>query len=116
MPLIPGHEIVGTVEQTNGPGSPLEPGMRVGVPWLGRTCGTCTYCRHGTEYLCDDPLFTGYKRDGGYAEYCVADAAYVFPLPECSASADLAPLLCAGRIGHRSLGLAGDAGPDRHLS
>ena len=93
-----------------GPGvKGLEPGMRVGVPWLGRTCGVCPYCCAGTENLCDAPLFTGYTRDGGYAESCVADAAFVFPLPEGPGDAELAPLLCAGLIGHRSLRMCGDA-------
>lgn len=109
LPLILGHEIVGEIVETRALESALEPGMRVGVPWLGRTCGCCHYCRHDAENLCDAPLFTGYTRDGGYAEYCVADARYVFPLPEGPSSAELAPLLCAGLIGHRSLRFAGDA-------
>ncbi len=110
LPLILGHEIVGRVEACGRGVSGLEPGMRVGVPWLGRTCGSCRYCRTGAENLCDDPLFTGYTRDGGYAELCVADADYAFPLPEEPESAGLAPLLCAGLIGHRALGMCGDAG------
>jgi propanol-preferring alcohol dehydrogenase len=84
-------------------------GERVGVPWLGRTCGTCFYCKRGMENLCDAPLFTGYTRDGGYAEACVADAAYVFALPDGPSDAELAPWLCAGLIGQRALGMAGDA-------
>ena len=109
LPLVPGHEIVGRVRAC-GPGvTGLEPGMRVGVPWLGSTCGTCPYCMMGTENLCDAPLFTGYTRDGGYAEACVANAAFVFRLPEEQEDAALAPLLCAGLIGHRSLRMCGDA-------
>ena len=107
IPLILGHEIVGEIVETRAPDSALEPGMRAGVPWLGRTCGCCHYCLHEAENLCDAPLFTGYTRDGGYAEYCVADARYVFPLPEGPGGAELAPLLCAGLIGHRSLRFAG---------
>jgi propanol-preferring alcohol dehydrogenase len=104
-----GHEIVGRIRAL-GPGvAGLAPGTRVGVPWLGHTCGVCRYCRTGTENLCDAPLFTGYTRDGGYADACVADAAYVFPLPEAGSDAELAPLLCAGLIGYRSLRLAGEA-------
>lgn len=109
LPLVPGHEIVGRVERT-GPGvEGLPARRRVGVPWLGHTCGHCPYCAMGRENLCDAPLFTGYTRDGGYAEYCVADAAYVFPLPQTADPAALAPLLCAGLIGFRSYRLAGQA-------
>ncbi|MWD27367.1 zinc-binding alcohol dehydrogenase family protein [Aquicoccus sp. SCR17] len=109
LPLIPGHEIVGRIDAL-GPGvSGLEPGQRAGVPWLGHSCGTCPHCRAGRENLCDAPGFTGYTRDGGYAEYCVADARYVFPLPEAADPVALAPLLCAGLIGYRTLKLAGPA-------
>jgi propanol-preferring alcohol dehydrogenase len=109
LPLVPGHEIVGRVRAL-GPGvEGLAVGRRVGVPWLGHTCGTCFYCKRGMENLCDFPLFTGYTRDGGYAEACVADAAYVFALPEGPSDAELAPWLCAGLIGQRSLTMAGDA-------
>ncbi|TMV03326.1 zinc-dependent alcohol dehydrogenase family protein [Ruegeria sediminis] len=108
LPLILGHEIVGKVVESNAADA-LAPGLRVGVPWLGRTCGCCHYCLHESENLCDAPLFTGYTRDGGYAEYCVADARYVFAMPDGPDSAELAPLLCAGLIGHRSLRFAGDA-------
>lgn len=109
LPLVLGHEIVGTVRAC-GPGvAQLEPGQRVGIPWLGHTCGVCPYCTMGAENLCDAPLFTGYTRDGGYAEACVADAAYAFALPEGPAAAELAPLLCAGLIGHRSLRMCGEA-------
>lgn len=109
LPLIPGHEIVGRIRRCGRGVMGLEPGMRVGVPWLGRTCGCCPYCASGHENLCDAPLFTGYTRDGGYAESCAADASYVFPLPEGPGDAELAPLLCAGLIGHRSLRMCGDA-------
>ena len=107
LPLVPGHEIVGRVEAA-GPGvSALRTGQRVGVPWLGHTCGACPYCTAGRENLCDAPGFTGYTIDGGYAEYCVADAHFVFPLPGDQPAHHLAPLLCAGLIGYRSLKLAG---------
>ncbi|MBI5136121.1 MAG: zinc-dependent alcohol dehydrogenase family protein [Nitrospirae bacterium] len=105
-PIIPGHEIVGTVERLGEGVAALSPGQRVGVPWLGRTCGACPYCAGGRENLCDAPGFTGYTLDGGYAEYAVADAAYVFPLPAALGDdVAVAPLLCAGLIGFRSLGM-----------
>ena len=108
LPLIPGHEIVGEVVEC-GPGpTPFAPGQRVGIPWLGHTCGTCTYCRGGRENLCDAPGFTGYTLDGGYAELAVADAAFCFPLPVGYDDAHAAPLLCAGLIGFRTLRMAGD--------
>ena len=109
LPIIPGHEIVGRVTALGAGVTGLAPGQRVGVPWLGHTCGRCWYCRHGMENLCDAPGFTGYTIDGGYAEACVADAGYVFPLPEGPSDVELAPLLCAGLIGHRSLRMAGEA-------
>jgi alcohol dehydrogenase, propanol-preferring len=109
LPLVPGHEIVGRIEALGDGVSGLAVGQRVGVPWLGHTCGECRYCLAGAENLCDAPGFTGYTIDGGYAEACVADAAYVFPLPEGPDDAALAPLLCAGLIGYRSLKMAGDA-------
>ena len=105
-PLIPGHEIVGTVVDHGKGAGPFQTGDRVGVPWLGWTDGTCAYCRAGEENLCDDPRFTGYQIDGGYAGYTVADARYVFKLPEGYSDAEAAPLLCAGLIGYRSLKLA----------
>ena len=109
LPLVPGHEIVGEVV-ASGPGpSRFTPGERVGVPWLGRTCGTCWYCRHAAENLCDAPGFTGYTIDGGYADHAVADAAYCFRLPAAYDDLAAAPLLCAGLIGYRSLTMAGDA-------
>lgn len=109
LPLVPGHEIVGEVTGL-GPGvERLALGQRVGVPWLGHSCGACRYCREGHENLCDAPGFTGYTIDGGYAGHTVADADYVFPLPEGYGDAQAAPLLCAGLIGYRSLRMAGDA-------
>jgi len=108
-PVVPGHEIVGRVEAL-GPGvDGLAPGTRIGVPWLGWTCGRCVYCTTGRENLCDEARFTGYQIDGGYAEYAVADARYVFPLPDAYGDAEAAPLLCAGLIGYRSLVAAGDS-------
>ncbi|SCZ28477.1 alcohol dehydrogenase, propanol-preferring [Afifella marina DSM 2698] len=109
LPLIPGHEIVGRVAACGGSVSGFKEGDRVGVPWLGHTCGTCVYCRSRQENLCDRPGFTGYTIDGGYAEFCVADAHFVFPLGERGADAEMAPLLCAGLIGHRCLRMAGEA-------
>ncbi|HKI33386.1 MAG TPA: zinc-dependent alcohol dehydrogenase family protein [Gemmataceae bacterium] len=109
LPLVLGHEVVGTVA---GKGERVErfaEGDRVGVPWLGWTCGECTYCRSGRENLCARARFTGYQIDGGYADYTVADQRYVFSLPAGYADAEAAPLLCAGLIGYRSLVMAGDA-------
>jgi propanol-preferring alcohol dehydrogenase len=109
LPIIPGHEIVGRVEIV-GPGvGQFRPGDRVGIPWLGHTCGTCAYCAAGRENLCDAPRFTGYQIDGGYAEYTTADASYCFALPESYSDVEAAPLLCAGLIGYRSLRMAGEA-------
>jgi len=109
LPLIIGHEIVGTVAAT-GPGVlRFQPGMRVGVPWLGWTCGLCAYCQTGRENLCDHARFTGYTLDGGYAEYTVAAADFCFPVPSAYSEATAAPLLCAGLIGYRSLTKAGQA-------
>lgn len=108
LPLIPGHEIVGTVDLV-GPGvTGINVGERVGIPWLGATCGECSYCRAGRENLCDRPLFTGYTRDGGYATHAVADARFVFPLGDIGEAIAAAPLLCAGVIGWRSLMMAGE--------
>ena len=110
LPLVPGHEIVGTVAGLGTGVTRFAPGARVGVPWLGRTCGDCFYCRSGQENLCDDPGFTGYTIDGGYAEMAVADARYVFPIAgDADGAAAAAPLLCAGLIGYRALRMAGDA-------
>jgi propanol-preferring alcohol dehydrogenase len=107
LPIIPGHEIVGRIDAL-GPGvEGYQLGMRVGIPWLGHTCGVCRYCLDGQENLCNSPLFTGYTRNGGYATHAVADARFAFPLGEAGLSAALAPLLCAGLIGWRALGFAG---------
>ncbi|CAN7637188.1 zinc-dependent alcohol dehydrogenase family protein [Neorhizobium sp. LjRoot104] len=107
LPLVPGHEIVGIVEAV-GEGQPASRiGSRVGIPWLGHTCGHCDYCRSHTENLCDEPLFTGYTRDGGFATHVVADNDYAFDLPLDADPVSLAPLLCAGLIGWRSLKKAG---------
>jgi propanol-preferring alcohol dehydrogenase len=108
LPIIPGHEIVGRIDAAGRGVADLAPGMRVGIPWLGRTCGHCPYCRAGRENLCDHPLFTGYTRDGGFATHVVADARYVFRLPDNGDDVAAAPLLCAGLIGWRSLRIAGD--------
>ena len=107
LPIVPGHEIVGRVEAV-GEGVDLKLGARVGVAWLGHADGTCPYCRSGRENLCDHPLFTGYTRDGGYATHTIAEAAFVFPLPDDLDPVAAAPLLCAGLIGWRSLKMAGD--------
>ena len=106
LPLVPGHEIVGIVEEGAGR---FARGIRVGVPWLGWTCGVCVYCRSGRENLCERARFTGYQIDGGYAELTVADERYCFPLPEQYSDSEATPLLCAGLIGARSLRMAGDA-------
>ena len=108
LPLVPGHEIVGRIDMVGDRVAGLEIGRRVGVPWLGQTCGHCQFCRNGQENLCDRPLFTGYTRDGGYATHVIADARYVFPLPELGDDVAMAPLLCAGLIGWRSLQIGGD--------
>jgi propanol-preferring alcohol dehydrogenase len=109
LPLVPGHQIVGRVTELAQGEGPLEVGDRVGVPWLGWTCGTCRYCRSGRENLCDAARFTGYQLDGGYAEHVVADRRFCLPLPEEYPDEQAAPLLCAGLIGYRSLRMAGDA-------
>ena len=108
LPIVPGHEIVGRVKKLGAAVDGFDLGERVGIPWLGHTCGCCRYCRSGAENLCDEPGFTGYQIDGGYAELTVADAAFCFPLPGEATDAELAPLLCAGLIGYRSLVMAGD--------
>jgi alcohol dehydrogenase, propanol-preferring len=107
--LVPGHQVVGVVEALGEAVTGIAPGDRVGVPWLGWTCGACSYCRSGRENLCDAARFTGYHLDGGFAEYCVADARYCFAIPGDYPDLQAAPLLCAGLIGFRSLRLAGDA-------
>lgn len=107
LPLIPGHEIVGRVAMLGDGAARFPLGQRVGVPWLGWTCGTCRFCRSDRENLCERPLFTGYTRDGGYAEFALADARYCFAIPAGYGAAEVAPLLCAGLIGYRSLRMAG---------
>ncbi len=107
--LVPGHEIVGVVAALGEGVSGFALGDRVGVPWLGHTCGHCEYCARGRENLCDAPGFTGYTIDGGYAERTVADSRYCFALPAHYSDVEAAPLLCAGLIGHRALSMAGDA-------
>ncbi len=107
--MIPGHEIVGRVAARGADVTAFDIGDRVGVPWLGRTCGVCPYCASGRENLCDAPGFTGYTIDGGYAEQVIADHRYCLPLPERYDDAQAAPLLCAGLIGYRTLSMAGDA-------
>ena len=108
-PVIPGHEIVGTVAGVGDGVTALAVGDRIGIPWLGSTCGACRYCRAGQENLCDAPEFTGCTIDGGYAEYAVADSRYCFRLPAGFSDIELAPWLCAGLIGYRALRKAGDA-------
>lgn len=108
-PLVPGHEIVGVVTALGDGVTGFALGDRVGVPWLGHTCGHCPYCGRGKENLCDAPQFTGYTIDGGYAERTVADSRYCFHLPVRYSDIEAAPLLCAGLIGHRTLSMAGDA-------
>jgi propanol-preferring alcohol dehydrogenase len=109
LPIIPGHEIVGTVSEKGTGVERFAAGDRVGVPWLGYTCGSCGFCVNGRENLCDAARFTGYHLDGGYADYVVADQRYCFPIPPDYDNVAAAPLLCAGLIGYRSLVLAGEA-------
>jgi propanol-preferring alcohol dehydrogenase len=108
LPLIPGHEIVGIIEKKGDGADRFDIGDRVGIPWLGWTCGECAYCLWGRENLCDKARFTGYTIDGGYADYTVADQRFCFPIPDFYGDAEAAPLLCAGLIGYRSLVRAGD--------
>jgi propanol-preferring alcohol dehydrogenase len=107
-PIVPGHEIVGRVIAIGSDVADIAIGDRVGVPWLGRTCGTCPYCRSGHENLCDHPTFTGATRDGGYSSHVIADSRFCLPIPDGYDDAEAAPLLCAGLIGYRSLVMAGD--------
>ncbi len=109
LPIIPGHEIVGRIDQIGSGVTSLSVGQRVGIPWLGHTCGHCFYCSDHHENLCDYPVFTGYTRDGGYATMAVADARFAFPLGEEGSDVEVAPLLCAGLIGWRSLVKTGNA-------
>jgi len=108
LPLVPGHQIVGLVEQIGPDVTGFRTGDAVGVPWLGGTCGECGYCLDGRENLCDQAVFTGYQKDGGFAEYCTADSRFCFPLPGGYPATQAAPLLCAGLIGYRSLRMAGE--------
>jgi alcohol dehydrogenase, propanol-preferring len=109
LPIVPGHEIVGRIVASGQGTERFATGQRVGIPWLGWTCGECRYCRRGQENLCPNARFTGYQLDGGYAEFVVADARYCFSIPPEYADAEAAPLLCAGLIGYRSLRMCGDA-------
>ena len=109
LPLVPGHEVIGRIERTGAEVDRFRAGDRVGIPWLGWTCGVCEYCRSGRENLCPRARFTGYQIDGGYAEYAVADERYCFPIDARFADAEAAPLMCAGLIGYRTLRMAGDA-------
>jgi len=109
LPLVLGHEIVGTVVEKGANAERFALGQRVGVPWLGRTCGHCCYCTSGRENLCNEARFTGYTKDGGYAEFALAEERYCFALPDTYGDAEAAPLLCAGLIGYRALVAAGDA-------
>lgn len=109
LPLVFGHQIVGQITQLGPQSSRFAIGQRVGVPWLGKSCGQCPYCQENRENLCDFAVYTGYQMNGGYAEYCVAEENFVFPIPEQYSSAHAAPLLCAGLIGYRSLRLCGSA-------
>jgi propanol-preferring alcohol dehydrogenase len=111
-PIIPGHQVVGRIVACGTGVSGFVPGERVGVPWLGGTCGHCGFCLSGMENLCDEAQFTGYQRDGGYATHCIADARFAFPLPHDYGDLEVAPLLCAGLIGYRALRMCGDA---RHI-
>jgi alcohol dehydrogenase, propanol-preferring len=108
VPRVPGHEIVGTIERLGDETTGFREGERVGIPWLGYTCGTCEYCTSGRENLCRLARFTGYQIDGGYADYAVADVRYVFKLPDSYSDVEAAPLLCAGLIGYRAYRMAGD--------
>lgn len=109
LPLVIGHQIVGVVEELGSAVTGVKVGERVGVPWLGGACGTCEYCRRGRENLCASAIYTGYQIDGGYADYCVADAHYTFPIAKTYSDVHAAPLLCAGLIGYRALCMTGDA-------
>lgn len=109
LPIVPGHEIVGEVI-ASGPGADWKPGQRLGVPWLGHTCGHCGYCTSARENLCDEARFTGYQLDGGFADRVLADHRFCFPVDRSYSDVEAAPLLCAGLIGYRSLVMAGEAG------
>ncbi len=115
LPIVPGHEIVGLVDELGAGVDAALLGQRMGVPWLGHTCGHCAYCRLGRENLCDEPVFTGHGRDGGFATHVVADASFCFPLTMPQDAVHAAPLMCAGLIGWRSLRMAGDDAMDLGL-
>jgi len=108
LPLVPGHQVVGVVEARGAGAGRFAVGARVGLPWLGGSCGECEFCRRGEENLCDRPVFTGYTRDGGFAEACLADERFCFPIPDGFDDTAAAPLLCAGLIGYRAYRMAGD--------
>jgi propanol-preferring alcohol dehydrogenase len=108
LPIVPGHQVVGVVEEVGDQVTRFAVGDRVGIPWLGTTCGSCRFCRADRENLCERARFTGYQIDGGFADYAAADAGYIFPIPDAYGAAQAAPLLCAGLIGYRSLTMAGD--------
>ncbi|KTC78271.1 alcohol dehydrogenase [Legionella brunensis] len=112
LPIIPGHQIVGSIEKIGAEVKTFKIGQKIGVPWLGSSCGVCEFCSTGRENLCDEAKFTGYQINGGFAEYCVADAQFCFPIPEGYPDYQAAPLFCAGLIGYRALLKAGDA---KHL-
>lgn len=112
LPLVPGHQIVGRVERCGPGAATVSTGQRIGIPWLGGSCGHCDFCRGGNENLCDSAVYTGYQINGGFADYCVADARFCFPIAEMYPDLQAAPLLCAGLIGYRALVKAGDA---RHI-
>src|SRR5665647_2520526 len=116
LPIVPGHEVVGRVAAIGAGVAGFAIGERVGVPWLGATCGVCPYCRSNAENLCDAPVFTGYTRDGGYATHAVADARYCFPLGEAGDDAEIAPWLCAGLIGWRSYRMAGEGKSGKNMT
>jgi alcohol dehydrogenase, propanol-preferring len=111
MPIVPGHEVVARVLALGDRVEGISLGDRIGIPWLGGTCGTCTYCQSGRENLCNRPVFTGFTRDGGFATHCLADARFCLRLPEDYDDVAIAPLLCAGLIGYRSLKAAGEGSP-----
>ena len=115
LPIVPGHEVIGHVAAMGADVQRFRIGDRVGIPWLGWTCGVCPYCRSERENLCDAPKFTGYQINGGYAEYTLADARYCFPIEGDYGDAEAAPLMCAGLIGYRSLEMAGQGGAPGHL-
>lgn len=108
LPLVPGHQIVGIIEDVGDKVPSTKKGERVGVPWLGGSCGKCEYCTKGLENLCDEALYTGYQIDGGFAQYCVADSHFIFPIPHPYSDEQAAPLLCAGFIGYRALRMTGN--------